>query len=155
MLNEVKIKYVVDSSELAKATEAFDKLTAEEKAANAALDKFQENLNQTGKDAGAGLGSATNGAIKFGAAIGKSQSQVRAFTNSLKEAGAVAVSAGNKAAAGFSGVEAQLRKNQAAAAAFQRQLGTIKMPSMAAAGGGRGDLLEQLTSMVKLGKLNR
>jgi tape measure domain-containing protein len=151
MLNEVKIKYVVDSSELAKATEAFDKLTAEEKAANAALDKFQENLNQTGKDAGAGLGSATNGAIKFGAAIGKSQSQVRAFTNSLKEAGAVAVSAGNKAAAGFSGVEAQLRKNQAAAAAFQRQLGTIKMPSMAAAGGGRGDLLEQLTSMVKLG----
>lgn len=150
MLNEVKIKYVVDSSELAKATEAFDKLTAEEKAANAALDKFQENLKGTGADAGAGLGPATAGAIKFGAAIGKSQSQVRAFTNSLKEAGAAAVTAGNKAAAGFSGVEAQLRKNQAAAAAFQRQLGTIKMPTMAAAEG-KGDLLEQLTNMVKLG----
>lgn len=151
MLNEVKIKYVVDSSELAKATEAFDKLTAEEKAANAALDKFQENLRGTGTDAGAGLGPATTGAIKFGAAIGKSQSQVRAFTNSLREAGAAAVTAGNKAAAGFSGVEAQLRKNQAAAAAFQRQLGTIKMPTMAAAGGGKGDLIDQLTSMVRLG----
>lgn len=150
MLNEVKIKYSVDTSELQKATEAFDKLTAEEKAANAALDKFQENLKGTGADAGAGLGPATAGAIKFGAAIGKSQSQVRAFTNSLKEAGTAAVTAGNKAAAGFSGVEAQLRKNQAAAAAFQRQLGTIKMPTMAAAGG-KGDLLEQLTNMVKLG----
>lgn len=150
MLNEVKIKYVVDSSELSKATEAFDKLTAEEKAANAALDKFQENLRQTGGDAGAGLGPATTGAVKFGAAIGKSQSQVRAFTNSLKEAGTAAVQAGNKAAAGFSGVEAQLRKNQAAAAAFQRQLGTIKMPTTATAGG-KGDLLTQLTGMVKLG----
>ena len=152
MLNEVKIKYVVDSSDLAKATADFDKLTAQEKAANAALDKFQENLRGTGAEAGAGLGPATTGAIKFGAAIGKSQSQVRAFTTSLKEAGAAAVQAGNKAAAGFSGVEAQLRKNQAAAAAFQRQLGTIKMPTAAGVTGKGGtDLIDQLTNMVKLG----
>lgn len=154
MLNEVKIKYVVDASQLAKATEEFDKLTAEEKAANAALDKFQENLNDTGKEAATGIGPATNNVVKFGAAIGKSQSQVRAFTNSLKEAGAAAVTAGNKAAAGFSGVEAQLRKNQAAAAAFQRQLAQTKMPTTAAAAGGGGggaDLMQQLGSMFRLG----
>lgn len=150
MLNEVKIKYSVDSSDLQKATEAFDKLTAEEKAANAALDKFQENLRQTGGDSNTGINPATSGVIKFGAAIDKSQSKVRAFTTSLREAGKEAVIAGNKASAGFSGVESQLRKNQAAAAAFQRQLGTIKMPTTATAGG-KGDLLTQLTSMVKLG----
>jgi tape measure domain-containing protein len=150
-LNEVKIKYSVDASELQKATDAFDKLTAEEKAANAELDKFQENLRGTGGDGKAGLGPATNEAIKFGAAIGKSQSQVKAFTASLREAGTAAVTAGNKAAAGFSGVEAQLRKNQAAAAAFQRQLGTIKMPTMAAPGKGGGDMIDQLTNMVRLG----
>jgi tape measure domain-containing protein len=152
MLNEVKIKYSVDTSELQKATEAFDKLTAEEKQANAALDKFQSNLRETGNDGKDGLAPATNAAIKFGAAIGKSQSQVRAFTTSLREAGKEAVAAGNKAAAGFSGVESQLKRNQAAAAAFQRQLGAIRMPTTATTGGGgKGDLLTQLTSMVKLG----
>ena len=153
MLNEVKIKYVVDSSDLAKATEAFDKLTAEEKAANAALDKFQENLRTTGNDGKEGLAPATNSAIKFGAAIGKSQSQVKTFTASLRDAGKEAVIAGNKAAAGFSGVESQLKRNQAAAAAFQRQLAQTKMPTMptAGGGGGKGDLLSQLTGMVKLG----
>jgi tape measure domain-containing protein len=153
MLNEVKIKYVVDSSELAKATEAFDKLTAEEKAANAALDKFQTNLRETGEEGKAGLGPATSSAIKFGAAIGKSQSQVRAFTNSLREAGTAAVTAGNKAQAGFAGAEAQLRKNKAAAEAFQRSLQQIKPPpAMAGGAPGKGqDLLGQLMGMAKLG----
>lgn len=163
MLNEVKIKYVVDSSDLQKATEAFDKLTAEEKAANAALDKFQSNLRQTGADSKAGIGPAVDGlekgasaATRFGASIGKSQSQVRQFTTSLREAGAAAVTAGNKAAAGFSGVDAQLRKSKAAAAAFQQQLAQTKMPpavgGAAGKGGGGGmDLFSQLAGMAKWG----
>jgi len=165
MLNEVKIKYVVDSSELAKATAEFDKLTKEEQQANAALDKFQANLRDTaasGKSGTApvvdGLDKATNAATRFGAAINKNQSAVRGFTTQLREAGAAAVRAGNQASAGFSGVESQLRRNQAAAAAFQRQLGSVQSQASkvgggaaAAKGGGGADLIGQLSGMLKLG----
>jgi tape measure domain-containing protein len=161
MLNEVKIKYVVDSSELAKATAEFDKLTKEEQQANAALDKFQENLRDTGAAGKSGtapvvdgLDKATNSAVKFGAAINKNQAAVKAFTTQLREAGAVAVKAGNQASAGFSGMDATIRRNQASLSAFQRQLGSVQAQATQIGGGAKGggtDLIGQLSGMLKIG----
>ena len=157
MLNEVKIKYSVDASELSKATQEFDKLTAEEKQANIALDKFQENLRQTGRDSKEGLGSVGDGleganksAIKFGATIQKNQASVRAFTTSLRTAGDVAIKAGNQASAGLAGVDAQLRKNQASARAFQQSLAGVGQAGKKTSSSS-SDLLGNLSNLVNIG----
>ena len=50
--NDIKIKYVIDDSELRKAATSFDKLTQEEQDAIASMKKLNTELGNTGKKAG-------------------------------------------------------------------------------------------------------
>lgn len=49
--NDIKIKYVIDDSELRKAVTSFDKLTQEEQQAIASMKKLNSELDNTGKNA--------------------------------------------------------------------------------------------------------
>jgi hypothetical protein len=61
--NDIKIRYVIDTSELSKAQQGFDKITAEEQDAIKELKKFNSELNKTSSNA-SDAGSKMSGAFK-------------------------------------------------------------------------------------------
>jgi hypothetical protein len=61
--NDIKIRYVIDTTELSKAQQGFDKITAEEQDAIKELKKFNSELNKTSSNA-SGAGSKMSGAFK-------------------------------------------------------------------------------------------
>lgn len=61
--NDIKIRYVIDTSELSKAQQGFDKITAEEQDAIRELKKFNSELNKTSSNA-SDAGSKMSGAFK-------------------------------------------------------------------------------------------
>lgn len=81
--NDIKIRYIVETSNLEAAAQAFDKLSAEEKQALADLKKFNQESNNTNKSMGE-LGSI---ATKAGTAIAGvfAFSQIKAFGQAVFE----------------------------------------------------------------------
>lgn len=61
--NDIKIRYVIDTTELSKAQQGFDKITAEEQDAIRELKKFNSELNKTSSNA-SDAGSKMSGAFK-------------------------------------------------------------------------------------------
>ncbi len=61
--NDIKIRYVIDTTELSKAQQGFDKITAEEQDAIKELKKFNSELNKTSSNA-SDAGSKMSGAFK-------------------------------------------------------------------------------------------
>jgi hypothetical protein len=61
--NDIKIRYVIDTTELSKAQQGFDKITAEEQDAIKELKKFNSELNKTSSNA-SDAGSKMLGAFK-------------------------------------------------------------------------------------------
>jgi hypothetical protein len=61
--NDIKIRYVIDTTELSKAQQGFDKITAEEQDAIKELKKFNSELNKTSSNA-SGAGNKMSGAFK-------------------------------------------------------------------------------------------
>lgn len=84
--NEIKIKYVIDDSELKKATTSFDNLTKEEQDAINSMKKFNTELSNTGNKA-ADTGKKLQGA--FGQASGGLDN----FMNKLGPVGGMIVGA--------------------------------------------------------------
>jgi len=78
--NDIKIKYVIDDSELRKAATSFDKLTKEEQDAIASMKKLNTELGNTGK-------KATETGNKLEGAFDKGQEGVGGFSKSLGSLG--------------------------------------------------------------------
>lgn len=74
--NDIKIKYVIDDSELRKAATSFDKLTQEEQDAINSMKKFNTELGNTGK-------KATETGDKLKGAFDKGQDSLGGFSKSL------------------------------------------------------------------------
>jgi hypothetical protein len=121
--NDIKIKYVIDDSELRKAATSFDRLTQEEQDAIASMKKFNSELGNTGKKAtetgdklkgafekgqeGAGgfnkvigtIGPAVAGAFSAAAIVGFAK-QVIAVTSEFQKLSAILTNTlGSKSAA--------------------------------------------------------
>jgi len=84
--NDIKIKYVIDDSELRKAATSFDKLTQEEQDAIASMKKLNTELGNTGK-------KATETGNKLSDAFDKGQEGVGGFSKSLGGLGPAIVGA--------------------------------------------------------------
>ena len=84
--NDIKIKYVIDDSELRKAATSFDKLTQEEQDAIASMKKLNTELGNTGKKA-ADTGDKLKGAFD------KGQDSLGSFSKSLGGLGPAIVGA--------------------------------------------------------------
>jgi hypothetical protein len=84
--NDIKIKYVIDDSELRKAATSFDKLTQEEQDAIASMKKLNTELGNTGKKA-ADTGDKLKGAFD------KGQDSLGGFSKSLGGLGPAIVGA--------------------------------------------------------------
>ena len=78
--NDIKIRYVIDDSELRKAATSFDKLTKEEQDAIASMKKLNTELGNTGK-------KATETGNKLEGAFDKGQEGVGGFSKSLGSLG--------------------------------------------------------------------
>ena len=84
--NDIKIKYVIDDSELRKAATSFDKLTQEEQDAIAGIKKFNTELGNTGK-------KATETGDKLSNAFDKGKEGVGGLSKSLGGLGPAIVGA--------------------------------------------------------------
>jgi len=84
--NDIKIKYVIDDSELRKAATSFDKLTQEEQDAIASMKKLNTELGNTGK-------KATDTGDKLSNAFDKGKEGVGGFSKSLGSLGPAIVGA--------------------------------------------------------------
>ena len=84
--NDIKIKYVIDDSELRKAATSFDKLTQEEQDAINSMKKFNTELGNTGK-------KATETGDKLKGAFDKGQGGLDGFSKSLGGLGPAIVGA--------------------------------------------------------------
>jgi hypothetical protein len=84
--NDIKIKYVIDDSELRKAATSFDKLTQEEQDAIASMKKLNTELANTGKKAGETGDKLSN-------AFDKGKEGVGGFSKSLGGLGPAVVGA--------------------------------------------------------------
>lgn len=84
--NEIKIKYVIDDSDLRKAQQGFDKLTAEEQDAINQLKKFNSELDKTGS-------TASNTGNKLSGAFDKAQGGLQGFINKLGPVGTLVAGA--------------------------------------------------------------
>jgi hypothetical protein len=84
--NDIKIKYVIDDSELRKAATSFDKLTQEEQDAIASMKKFNTELGNTGK-------KATETGNKLNDAFDKGKEGVGGLSKSLGSLGPAIVGA--------------------------------------------------------------
>ena len=81
--NEIKIKYSLDTTDLANATALFDRLSAEDRQLLNDLKKLQAQLTATGK-AGAGAGNSIAGGNKAAAgSLTDLQNRVKDLTNRL------------------------------------------------------------------------
>lgn len=81
--NEIKIKYSLDTTDLANATALFDRLSAEDRQLLNDLKKLQDQLKATGQ-AGAGAGNSIAGGNKAAAgSINDLQNRVKDLTNRL------------------------------------------------------------------------
>lgn len=84
--NDIKIKYVIDDSELKKAATSFDKLTQEEQDAINSMKKFNTELGNTGK-------KATETGDKLSNAFDKGKEGVGGLSKSLNSLGPAIVGA--------------------------------------------------------------
>jgi len=84
--NDIKIKYVIDDSELRKAATSFDKLTQEEQDAINSMKKFNTELGNTGK-------KATETGNKLNDAFDKGKEGIGGITKSLGGLGPAIVGA--------------------------------------------------------------
>jgi len=84
--NDIKIKYVIDDSELRKAATSFDKLTQEEQDAIASMKKLNTELGNTGK-------KATETGNKLEGAFDKGKEGVGGFSKSLGSLGPAIIGA--------------------------------------------------------------
>lgn len=84
--NEIKIKYVIDDSDLRKAQQGFDKLTAEEQDAINQLKKFNSELDKTGS-------TASDTGNKLSGAFDKAQGGLQGFINKLGPVGTLVAGA--------------------------------------------------------------
>lgn len=150
--NEIIVQYKIGNpAELDKLVSTFAKVSDEEKESLEVMKEVSKQLKQTGNEGEKAMSkvskktkeaaddakkladetakagdSAEKLASKFTGPVARSSTAIREFTTKLKEAGAAAVAAGNKAAAGLNTTESASRKASATANEFRKVLGGVE-----------------------------